>query len=199
MAGPESANNAATSGAFVPLFSLGIPSSAVTALLLGAMMIHGLQPGPLLIEARPDIFWGTIVSMYIGNVMLLILNLPLIGFWVRLLNIPYRILFAFILFFCVIGSYSINNNIFDVIVMLIFGVVGFLFRKFGYDPVPLIMAFILGDLIETSLRQSLLMGEGNPSIFITRPISASCLIIALLLLLSTIFFRKRSELIEKMG
>ena len=199
VAGPESANNSATSGAFVPLFSLGIPSTPVTALLLGAMMIHGLQPGPLLIKEQPEIFWGTIMSMYVGNVMLLVLNLPLIGLWVKLLKVPYHILFPFILFFCVIGSYTINNSIFDVMVMLVFGVVGFLFQKFKYEPAPLVMAFILGDMLETSFRQSLLISEGSLLVFFKRPISLSCLILALCLFLSPIIFKKRREIMDKIG
>jgi len=199
VAGPESANNSATSGAFIPLFALGIPSNAVMALLLGALMIHGLQPGPLLIKQNPDIFWGTIVSMYIGNILLLILNLPLIGLWVRLLKVPYRILFPFILFFCVIGSYSINNNIFDVLIMLIFGIIGYFFRKFKYEPAPLVMAFILGPMLENSLRQSLLISHGSFLVFITRPISISCLITALLILVLPIFLRKRRQIILKIS
>jgi putative tricarboxylic transport membrane protein len=191
VAGPESANNAASSGAFIPLFVLGIPANAVMALLLGALMIHGLQPGPLLIKENPEIFWGTVVSMYVGNVMLLILNLPLIGLWVRLLKVPYRRLFPFILFFCVIGSYALDSSLFDVITMLIFGVVGYLFRKFNYEPAPLVMAFILEPLLENSLRQSLLMSGGSFLVFVTRPISVSCLIIALLLLSSRIILKRR--------
>jgi len=199
VAGPESANNAASSGAFIPLFALGIPSNPVMALLLGALMIHGVQPGPLLIKEHPEIFWGTIMSMYIGNVLLVILNLPLIGLWVKLLKIPYRILSPLILFFCVIGSYSVNDSTFDVIVMLIFGMIGYLFRKLRYEPAPLIMAFVLGPLLENSSRQSLLMSRGDFSIFFTRPISASCLIISLLLLLSPVFFKKQRQAVSKMG
>jgi putative tricarboxylic transport membrane protein len=193
VAGPESANNAGSTGSFIPLFTLGIPSNAVMALLLGGLIIHGMSPGPLLIKRNPEIFWGTIVSMYIGNIMLLILNLPLIGLWVKLLKVPYRILYPFILFFCVIGAYSINYSVFDVILMFIFGVMGYLFRKFQYEPAPLIMAFILGSLLENSLRQSLAMSMGNLSTFITRPISVGCLIIALFLLISPILFRKRVQ------
>jgi putative tricarboxylic transport membrane protein len=197
VAGPESANNAGSSGGFIPLFTLGIPSSPVMALLIGALMINGVQPGPLLIKQHPDIFWGTIISMYIGNVMLLILNLPLIGLWVKILKVPYRILFPLILFICLIGSYSIENSIFDVLMMLIFGVIGYLFRKFKYEPAPLIMAFVLGPILEKSLRQSLLMSMGNFSIFFTRSISASCLIIAILLLLLPIFLRKNRQMVTK--
>jgi putative tricarboxylic transport membrane protein len=199
VAGPESANNAASSGGFIPLFTLGIPSSPVMALLIGALMINGVQPGPLLVKEHPDIFWGTIISMYIGNVMLLILNLPLIGLWIKILKVPYRILFPLILFICLIGSYSIQNSIFDVLLMLIFGIIGYLFRKFKYEPAPLIMAFVLGPLLEKSLRQSLLMSMGNFSIFFTRSISAFCLIIAILLLLLSIFFRKNRAMATKIG
>jgi putative tricarboxylic transport membrane protein len=197
VAGPESANNSATSGAFIPLFTLGIPANAVMALLLGALMIHGLMPGPLLIKQNPEIFWGTVMSMYIGNVLLLVLNLPLIGLWVKLLKVPYKILFPLILFFCVIGSYSINNSKFDVLAMILFGILGYLFRKFGYEPAPLVMAFILGPMLENSLRQSLLMSGGDFSVFFTRSISASSMIIALLLLLSSIVLRKRRRTLSR--
>jgi len=199
VAGPEAANNAASSGAFIPLFTLGIPANAVMALLLGALMIHGLQPGPLLISQRPDIFWGTIMSMYLGNILLLVLNLPLIGLWVRLLKVPYRILFPLILFFCIIGAYSINNSKFDVVVMFIFGIIGYIFRKFEYEPAPLVMAYILGPMLENSLRQSLMISRGNFSIFFTRPISLSCLAIALFLLVIVIFLRKQRKFIAKIG
>jgi putative tricarboxylic transport membrane protein len=200
VAGPESANNAASSGSFIPLFTLGIPSNPIIALLLASLMIHGVQPGPLMISQHPDVFWGTIASMYIGNVMLLVLNLPLIGLWVKLLKVPYRVLFPLILFFCVIGSYSVNNNTFDVFMMLIFGIIGYILRKFQYEPAPLIMSFVLGSMLENSLRQSLLKSMGSFSIFFTRPISCSCLVIALLLMLSSIVFKKkRKQLIEKIG
>ena len=199
VAGPESANNSATSGAFIPLFVLGIPSNAVMALLLGALMIHGLQPGPLLIKENPEVFWGTVMSMYIGNVMLLILNLPLIGLWVRVLKVPYRILFPLILFFCVIGCYSLYTRAFDVFMMLIFGIIGYIFRKVKYEPAPLVLAFILGSLMENALGQSLLMFGGDLSLFITRPISASCLIVALMLLLGSIFSRKGRGVLAKIS
>jgi putative tricarboxylic transport membrane protein len=197
VAGPESANNSATSGAFIPLFTLGIPANAVMALLLGALMIHGVMPGPLLIKQNPEIFWGTVMSMYIGNVLLLVLNLPLIGLWVKLLKVPYKILFPLILFFCVIGSYSISSSKVDVLAMIFFGILGYLFRKFGYEPAPLVMAFILGPMLENSLRQSLLMSGGDFSIFLTRSISASSMIIALLILLSSIFLKKRRRVMSR--
>lgn len=190
VAGPESANNAASSGAFIPLFVLGLPSNAITALLLGALIIHGVHPGPFLISKHPEIFWGTIVSMYIGNVMLLILNLPLIGLWVKILKVPYRILFPFLLVLCIIGSYSINSSKFDVFIMFIFGIIGYLFKKFDYEPAPLVMAFVLGPILENSLRQSLLISGGSMLIFLTKPISVSCLSIALLVLISPILLQK---------
>ena len=199
VAGPESANNSATSGAFIPLFTLGIPSNAVMALLLGALMIHGVMPGPLLIKQNPEIFWGTVMSMYIGNVLLLVLNLPLIGLWVKLLKVPYKILFPLILFFCVIGSYSISSSKLDVLAMICFGILGYLFRKFGYEPAPLVMAFILGPMLENSLRQSLLMSGGDFSIFFTRSISASSMTIALLILLSSVFLKKRRRIISRVS
>jgi putative tricarboxylic transport membrane protein len=194
VAGPESANNAATSGAFIPLLTLGIPSNAVMALLLGALMIHGVQPGPLLFKQHPDVFWGIIASMYIGNIFLLILNLPLIGLWVKMLKIPYRILFPFILFFCIVGAYSVNNRVSDVFVMFLFGIMGFLFKKFNYESAPLLMAFILGPMLENSLRQSLLLSMLSPTIFFTRPISASFLIATCLLLIFSILFRGRRRI-----
>lgn len=191
VAGPETANNAATSGAFIPLFSLGIPANVVMALLLGALMIHGLQPGPLIITQRPEIFWGTVASMYVGNVLLLILNLPLIGMWVRILKIPYGILFPLILLFCLVGAYSINGNVFDIFVMIFFAIIGFFMRKTGYEPAPLVLAFILGPIFEQNLRQALILSDGSPAIFIRHPISASLLIISALLLLSSVCTRKK--------
>jgi putative tricarboxylic transport membrane protein len=199
VAGPESANNAASTGAFIPLFTLGLPSNAITALLLGALMIHGMQPGPFLIKKHPDLFWGTIISMYIGNVLLLILNLPLINIWIKLLRVPYRILFPFLLFFCFIGSYSINNSLFDVLVMLLFGISGYTLRKFGYDLPTLILAFVLGPLLENSLRQSLLISAGALDIFFKRSISATCLTIALFILCFSFLTKKRKNILEKIG
>lgn len=200
VAGPESANNSATAGAFIPLFTLGIPSNAVMALLLGALMIHGLQPGPMLLRQNPEVFWGTVVSMYIGNVMLLVLNLPLIGLWVKVLKIPPRVLFPFIFFFCIIGSYSTRSSVFDVSVMLLFGLVGYLLRKFKYEPAPLVLAFILTPMLENALRQSLIISEGSFSIFFERPIAAGALIVALLLLFSSFLphLKRRREVIAEL-
>jgi len=182
VAGPESANNAGAGGQFIPLMTLGIPSNPVMALMLGALMIFGLQPGPLLMTRNPDLFWGVIVSMYIGNIMLLILNLPLIGLWVRVLRVPYPILFPLILLFCLIGSYSINNNKFDVLIMVIFGVIGYLMKKVRFEGAPLLLGMILGLMMEDALRQSLIMSGGSFLIFLNRPISAGFLVAAIILL-----------------
>jgi putative tricarboxylic transport membrane protein len=182
VAGPESANNAASGGAFIPLLSLGIPSNAVTALLLGALIIHGIQPGPLLISKHPEIFWGTVASMYLGNVLLLVLNLPLIGIWVKVLKVPYPVLFPLILLFCLIGAYSLNNSIIDITIMNIFGLIGYFFKKLRYEAAPLVLALVLGPMMENSLRQSLLLSAGSPLIFLNRPISSGILITAFLLL-----------------
>jgi putative tricarboxylic transport membrane protein len=186
VAAPESANNSATAGAFIPLFTLGIPSNAVTALLLGALMIHGVQPGPMLFHRNPEVFWGTVVSMYLGNAMLVLLNLPLIGIWVKLLKIPTRILSPLIIFFCIIGAFSEHENVFDVYVMLLFGLFGYLLRKFEYELAPLVLAFILTPMLENALRQSLIISEGSFRIFFSRPIATGALIVAALLLFSSL-------------
>ena len=187
VAGPESSNNAAATGNLVPMLSLGIPANAITAILLGALTIYGLQPGPLLIREHPDLFWGVIASMYIGNAMLLVLNLPLIPLWVQILRVPYMILYPLILLFCLIGAYSLNNNVGDVIIMGIFGVVGFLMKKFQFEPAPLVLALVLGPMLEDNLRQSLLISGGSFAPFFTRPLSAFFLIISLAILLVPLF------------
>jgi putative tricarboxylic transport membrane protein len=191
VAGPESANNAATSGSFVPMLALGIPSNAVMALLLGAMIIYGLHPGPFLIKQSPDLFWGMIASMYVGNIMLLVLNLPLIGLWVRILKVPYPILFPLVLLFCLVGSYSINNSIGDVLVMNFFGIIGYLMKKFKFEGAPLILAFVLGPMFENALRQSLMLAHGSFLIFFNRPISLGFLIVVSILLISAVIARRR--------
>jgi putative tricarboxylic transport membrane protein len=178
VAAPEAANNAAAGGAFIPLMTLGIPPNVVMALLLGAFIMHGLQPGPLLMIQRPDVFWGIVASMYIGNAMLLVLNMPLIGMWVQVLKLPYRILFPLILMFCIVGVFASGNASFDVLLMVIFGVLGYLMRKFGYEPAPLVLAFVLGPMLENNLRKSLILSHGDFQIFIARPISAVCLLLA---------------------
>jgi putative tricarboxylic transport membrane protein len=196
VAGPEAANNAAAGGAFIPLMTLGIPPNVVMALLLGAFIIHGLQPGPLMMVQRPDLFWGIVASMYIGNAMLLVLNMPLIGMWVQVLKLPYRVLFPLILMFCIVGVFASGNAVFDVFVMVIFGVLGYLMRKFGYEPAPLVLAFVLGPMLENNLRKSLILSHGDFTIFIERPISATCLVLATAALLAPllpVLARKRSN------
>jgi putative tricarboxylic transport membrane protein len=182
VAAPEAANNAATGGAFIPLLTLGIPTTATMAILLGALVIYGTQPGPMLIKEHPQIFWGVLASMYIGNIMLLVLNLPLIGLWVKVLKVPYPILFPLILLFCLIGAYSLNNNIAQILFMTVFGLLGYLFKKFKYETAPLVLALVLGPMLEKALRRSLLHSGGDPTIFFTRPISLILLIIAFSLL-----------------
>lgn len=195
VASPEAANNAAAGGSLIPLLSLGIPPNVVMAMLFSALLIHGVQPGPLLIKDHPDLFWGLIMSMYVGNILLLVLNLPLIGIWVQVLRIPYKILFPLILLFCLIGAYSVNGTIFDVYVMIFFGAFGYMARKFGYEIAPLVLAFILGPQLEQALRQSLLISKGSFLIFVSRPISATAIGFALLLLLTNFLpsFKKKRE------
>jgi putative tricarboxylic transport membrane protein len=192
VAGPESANNSATAGAFIPLLTLGIPANIIMALFFGALLIHGMQPGPLLLKDHPELFWGLISSMYIGNGMLLVLNLPLIPIWVQVLKIPYKILLPLIVLFCIIGAYSLNNSVFEIIIMLIFGLLGYLFRKFDYEPAPLVLAFVLGPLLEFNLRQSLMVSKGDISFFFTRPITAVIISITIALFITSIinYFRK---------
>ena len=193
VAAPESANNAAAQGAFIPLLTLGIPANVVMGMLLGALMIHNIIPGPMMIKNHPDLFWGVICSMYVGNVMLLILNLPLIGLWVQLLKVPYAILFPMILFVCLLGGYVINNSVFDLYLMLGFGVAGYLMRKFDYEPAPLVLAYVLSSMLENALRQSLILSGGGLQIFLTRPISVACLVLAAVLLASSILPRIRRQ------
>ena len=182
VAGPETANNAAIGGAFVPLLTLAIPPTPGMALLLGCLLSYGVQVGPLLIKNTPDIFWGVVSSMYIGNIMLLVLNLPLIGLWVKILKIPYVILFPLILLFCVVGVYSLNATTDEVILMTVFGIIGYLMKKYAYEAAPMVMAMILSPLMENNLRQSLALSYGSFSIFFTRPISAILMITAIVLL-----------------
>jgi putative tricarboxylic transport membrane protein len=200
VAGPESANNSACAGNFIPVLTLGIPTSAVMAVIVGAFIIHGVTPGPLLIKNNPDIFWGTIASMYIGNFMLLILNLPLIGIWVRVLKVPYGILFPLILLFCFVGAYANNNSLAELNVMIFFGLVGYLMKKTGFEPAPLVMAYILCPFLEEAFRQSLIKSHGEFSIFIKRPISAAILAIAAGIIVLNVFSgvkQRRKSLLEK--
>ncbi|MFN7120883.1 MAG: tripartite tricarboxylate transporter permease [Hydrogenophaga sp.] len=182
VAAPESANNAGSQTSFIPLLTLGIPPNAVMALMVGAMTIHNIQPGPQVMTSNPELFWGLIASMWIGNLMLVVLNLPLIGVWVKLLSVPYRWLFPAILLFCAIGVYSTNNNSFDIWMVAVFGLIGYSFIKLGCEPAPLLLGLILGPMMEEYLRRALLISRGDWSVFVTRPISASLLAAALLLL-----------------
>jgi putative tricarboxylic transport membrane protein len=184
VAGPESTNNSASAGAFVPLLTLGIPSNAIMALLVGAFMIHGVQPGPLLVKEHPETFWAIITSMYIGNVLLLILNVPLIGIFVKIIKIPFGILSPLIVFICFIGAFSINNNLLDIVSMSVFGVMGYVMKKFDFPAAPFILAFVLGGLLETSVRQALIISNGTLNIFILRPLSAVFLVLTVVILVS---------------
>ncbi len=187
VAGPETANNAAIAGAFVPLFSLGIPPNVIMAILMASLMLHGVAPGPQFISRNPDFFFGIVASMYMGNVMLLILNLPLIGIWVKILKIPYRILFPLILLFCVIGSYSLNNRAFDIAIMIAFGIMGYIMKKLDYPAAPLVFAFVLGNMFEYTFRQTMVMGGHDLLFFLKRPIALTALLISALLIASTLF------------
>jgi TctA family transporter len=183
VAAPEAANNAGAQTSFIPLLTLGIPPNAVMALMVGAMTIHNIQPGPQVMSSNPELFWGLIASMWIGNLMLIILNLPLIGIWIKLLSVPYRWLFPSIVLFCAIGVYSTNNSTFDIWMVGMFGVIGYLFIKLGTEPAPLLLGFILGPMMEEYLRRALLLSRGDWSVFLTRPLSASLLAGAVLLLI----------------
>jgi TctA family transporter len=183
VAGPESANNAGAQTSFIPLLTLGIPPNAVMALMVGAMTIHNIQPGPQVMTSNPELFWGLIASMWIGNAMLIILNLPLIGVWIKLLTIPYKWLFPAIVLFCAVGVYSENNNSFEIWMVAIFGIVGYLFHKLGCEPAPLLLGLILGPMMEENLRRALLLSRGDWGVFVTRPLSASLLAIAAVLLI----------------
>ena len=182
IAGPESANNAGAQTSFIPMLTLGIPPNAVMALMVGAMTIKGIQPGPQVMTSNPELFWGLIASMWIGNLILVILNLPLIGIWIKLLTVPYRLLFPAILTFCCIGLYTLNNNNFDVYMASLFGIAGYLFYKLGCEPAPLLLGFILGPMMEENLRRALLLSRGDWSTFMTRPLSAGLLIAAALMI-----------------
>lgn len=195
VAAPEAANNAAAPSSFIPLLTLGIPSNNMMAMMLSAFMIHGITPGPTVLANQPEIFWGLVASMWIGNALLVVINLPMIGLWVRLLTVPYRLLYPAILLFCCIGVYSMNNRIFDVMLAAGFGLVGYIFRKAKCEPGPLLLGFVLGPLLESNLRRTMLIEQGDPSIFIERPISLTMLIATVILLGLMIFpaFRKFRE------
>jgi putative tricarboxylic transport membrane protein len=183
VAGPESANNAGAQTSFIPMLTLGIPGNAVMALMIGALTIHGIQPGPQIMTERPGMFWGMIASMWIGNLMLVIINLPLIGMWVQLLKVPYRFLYLAILLFCGIGVYTVNNSSAAVLLAAFFGVCGYIFTRLECEPAPMILGFVLGPLMEENLRRAMRISSGDPMIFLNRPISLGLLIAALLLCL----------------
>ena len=196
VAGPESANNAGAQTSFIPMLTLGIPSNPVMALMIGALIIQGIVPGPNVITEKPDLFWGVITSMWVGNAMLLILNLPLIGIWVRLMTVPYQLLFPAIIAVCCIGVYSLSNNPFDVYLMAIFGVIGYFLVKLDCEPAPLLLGFVIGKLLEEYLRRAMLLSRGDPMVFLQRPISATLLIltvIALVVVLLPSVRKKREE------
>jgi TctA family transporter len=196
VAGPESANNAAAQTSFIPLMTLGIPAHPVMALMVGAFILQGITPGPNVINEQPALFWGIIASMWIGNILLVLLNLPLIGLWVKMLTIPYRILFPAIVLFACIGCYSINQNIFDVYAIAVFGLLGYLLIRFGCEPAPLLLGFVLGPLLEEHLRRAMIISRGDPTVFITRPISATLLALALIAVVIAVLpsiRRKRDE------
>jgi putative tricarboxylic transport membrane protein len=202
VAGPESANNAASTGAFVPMLALGLPTGPITAVLIAALMIHGVPPGPTLVNEHPNVFWGFVASMYVGNLMLLALNLPLVSIFVNVLRIPYAYLYPLVIMFCIVGVYEVSHSIVDVWIMLIMGVVGYGLRKFGLDPAPLVLGLVIAPTFEMSLRQSLIMSNGNWTIFVQRPIAAVLLAVCAVLLalaaLSLVRARKdwRSKLAE---
>ena len=195
VAGPESANNAAAQTSFIPLLTLGLPSNAVMALMMGAMIIQGIEPGAAVMTKRPDLFWGMVASMWIGNAMLVIINLPLIGVWVRVLSVPYRLLYPAVLLFCVVGVYATNINVAQLVLTAIFAVAGYALMRFGCEPAPLVLGFILGPLMEENLRRALVMSRGDPMVFINRPISAALLALTVIVIALLVLpqFRKTRE------
>jgi TctA family transporter len=202
VAAPESANNAGAQTSFIPMLTLGIPSNPVMALMIGAMIIQGIQPGPSVMTEQPALFWGIVVSMWVGNVMLLVLNLPLIGLWVKMISVPYHYLYPAILVFCAIGTFSLSNSTFDVYLMAVFGFLGYLFHKFGCEPAPMMLGFILGPMMEEFLRRALLLSKGDPMVLVTRPISAVMLglaLVALVIVLTPALRKKRAEAFAEEG
>jgi putative tricarboxylic transport membrane protein len=199
VAGPESANNSGTAGAFIPLLTLGIPSNAVTALLLGALLVHGVQPGPMILERQPELYWGVIASMYLGNVILVVLNLPLVGLFVRALEVPRRFMATAILLICVIGTWSTGLNQADVLLASVFGIVGFILRRAGFDLGPLVLAYVLGPTLERSLRQALLISDGDLTEVAQHPIALAFLVVAAAVLLSGMILRRRPAVVQDGG
>jgi TctA family transporter len=200
VAAPESANNAAAQTSFIPMLTLGIPSNAVMAMMVGGMMIHGIIPGPQVMTDKPGLFWGMIASMWVGNLMLVVFNLPLVGIWVRMLTVPYRLLSIAILFFCCIGVYSLNNSADEVLLIAFFGLVGYLFHKLDCEAAPMLLGFILGPMMETYLRRAMLLARGDASVFVTSPLSLSFLVVSALLLLLVVVpavRRRRAEAFQE--
>jgi TctA family transporter len=195
VAGPESANNAGAQTSFIPMLTLGIPANPVMALMIGALMLQGIQPGPAVVTEQAPLFWGVVVSMWIGNVFLLILNLPMIGLWVRMIAVPYHYLYPAILVFCAIGVFSLNNSTFDVFLMALFGLVGYDLQKLGCEPTPMLLGFVIGPMMEEFLRRALLLSDGNPAVLVTEPLSATLLAIAAVLLATVLVptIRKKRE------
>jgi putative tricarboxylic transport membrane protein len=196
VAGPESANNAGAQTSFIPMLTLGIPTTPVMALMVAAMMIHNIQPGPQVMTSNPKLFWGLIVSMWMGNLFLVVLNLPLVGMWVKLLSVPYRIMYPAILLFCCIGAYSINNNVFDVFMTIPFAILGYIFKKLDCEPAPMLLGFVLGKLMEEYLRRAMTISRGDWMVFVTRPLSATllaCAVILLLIVFLPAISKKRAE------
>jgi putative tricarboxylic transport membrane protein len=195
--GPETANNAHANGALIPLFTLGIPASPTVAVIMGAFLMHGLIPGPLLFKNHPDVVWGVIASFYIGNIILLILNLPLIGVWIKILKIPYGILFGIIMAFMVVGAYSVDNTVFDVVLMTLFGLIGYLLRKLDFPLAPIVLTLILGPMMERALRQSLEMSRGSLKIFLDSPVAVVLLALTAMILVAPFFnaFRRGKRFI----
>ena len=189
VASPESANSSAAQTAFIPTMTLGIPGDAIMALMLGAMMIHNIQPGPQLMTEHPTVFWGLIASFWVGNLLLLVLNIPLIGMWVRLLSVPYRLIYPAVLLFICLGVYSANNNLFDVWIVLAIGVFGFVFSRLGFEPAPLLLGIVLGPMVEENFRRALLLSRGDMTVFLTRPISGVCMTVAFIIVGFVIYRR----------
>src|SRR5262249_20086674 len=198
-AGPESANNADAQCKFIPMVTLGLPASGVMALMLGALTIQGIQPGPEVMAQRPELFWGLIASMWIGNLMLVVLNLPLVGLWVSMLKVPYRMLFPAIMAFSAIGIYSVNNSAFEIYLAALFGVLGFIWMKLGFSLAPMLLGFVLGPMMEETLRRALLQSRGDPTVFVQRPISLGFIIVTVLILVAMVLpaVRKRREAIAE--
>ena len=200
VAAPEAANNAGAQTSFIPMLTLGIPANPVMALMIGAMIIQDITPGPNVATEQPDLFWGVIASMWVGNLMLVLLNLPLIGIWVRLLHIPYYVLFPAIIAFCSIGVYSVNSNAFDLFTVALFGALGYVLVKLGCEPAPLLLGFVLGPMLEENLRRAMIISRGDPSVFVTRPLSAALIALAALVLV-VVFLpavaRKREEVFQE--